>query len=33
MPGVADTHRNPIETDQTASFDVAVPEDPFTLTA
>lgn len=33
MPGVADTHRNPLTLDQSADYDVDVPEDPLTLTA
>lgn len=33
MPGVAASHRNPVALSQAASYAVAVPEDPLTLTA
>lgn len=33
MPGVAPTHRDPVTLEQSASYDVAIPEDPFTLSA
>lgn len=32
LPGVADTHRNPLELSQTASYAVEIPADPLTTT-
>ena len=33
MPGVADSHRNPVDLGQGATYQIAIPEDTFTLTA
>jgi hypothetical protein len=33
MPGVASSHRNPVSLATSAAYDVAIPEDPLTLTA
>ncbi len=33
MPGVADSHRNPVTLAQTADYLIDIPEDPLTLTA